>query len=397
MNKKVRRKAEMIRSIRTAGRTAGLLLTVFCLLWSLPSVSYAAEADRLDTLEEQVRELKKENAEIKSRMGAVETDTEETKHSLGTLSRLVDVSGYADAEYSFTNQENENSKFRIRHLSLFFTKDIQKEWKVFTEIEFEDAPRIESDPATDTVAKSQGTIFVEQMYIEYHPTAKWDVRIGRFLTPAGIWSIYHYPPYVPTQTAPLIYKVIFPEVSDGVLLRNSFNVADSVLDTHLYVANGTGNPGKTDRNQNKAAGARVNLDIQNGFSMGVSFMGEKDNQDIRRTSYGAHLLYNYSNLRFQAEFALRRNNTAGGFNDKGAYAQLSYDINDWTLAGRADWYDLNDKTPDNARFRCTGAVNYHFAHNVVGKVEYNRNEFNDPSIKDYNEVIMAVVVAIGDL
>lgn len=383
--------------MRRSAKTAGLsLLTMMCLFWT-PASGPAAAEDRLDRLEQEIEELKKENSGIKKRVNDAETEGEETRHSLGLLSKLVDVSGYADAELVFTGQEDENNKFRIRHLSLFFTKDIQKEWKLFTEIEFEDAPRIESNPANDTVSKSQGTLFVEQMYIEYHPTTSWDVRAGRFLTPAGIWPIYHYPPYVPTQTSPLFHKVIFPEVSDGLLLRNSFTVFDSALDTHLFAANGSGNPGKTDRNQNKGAGARVNLGILNGLSMGASFYGEKDNLDIRRSSYGAHLLYSLAGLRLQTEFAFRHNNTSGGLNDRALYAQLSYDINSWEIAGRADWYDRNDKVSKDAHYRYTGALNYHFAHNVVGKAEYNRNEFDDPFIKDYNEVIMAIVVAIGDL
>ncbi|MBI5588721.1 MAG: porin [Deltaproteobacteria bacterium] len=382
--------------MRRNAKTTALLLMALCFLWAAPSKAGAAD-ERLDRLEQEMQELKKENTEIKKRIGNAETDGEELRHNMGLLSKLVDVSGYADAEFVFTGQQDEHNKFRVRHLSLFFTKDIQKEWKLFTEIEFEDAPRIESNPANDTVAKSQGTLFVEQMYIEYHPYMNWDVRVGRYLTPAGIWSIYRYPPYVPTQTSPLFYKVIFPEVADGALLRNSFNLMDSVLDTHLYVANGSGNPGNTDRNQNKAAGARVNLDVMHGLSMGASFYGEKDNQDIRRASYGAHLLYNRANFKLQTEFVFRHNNTSGGINDRGLYAQLSYDIKNWTLAGRADWYDKNDKVSKDAHYRYTGALNYHFAHNVVGKVEYNRNEFADRSVRDYNEVIMAIVVAIGDL
>ncbi len=367
---------------------------------SVPALSIAGAEpgdERLDRLEGELGVLKKENAELRQRVETIETDDEQMRHDLGTVSKMVDVSGYAAAEFYHTDQDGENDRFRVRYLSLFFTKEVQRDWKLFTEIEYEDAPRIESNAASNTVKSSQGTIFVEQLYIEYHPSLDWDMRFGRVNTPAGIWSIYHYPPYVPFQTAPLFYRNIFPEVSDGLLLRNSFTVLDSALDTHLYAANGSGNPGSTDRNQNKGAGARVNLGILNGLSMGASFYGEKDNQDIRRSSYGAHLLYSLAGMRLQTEFAFRHNNASGGFNDRALYAQLSYDINSWEIAGRADWYDRNDKVSKDAHYRYTGALNYHFAHNVVGKAEYNRNEFDDPFIKDYNEVIMAIVVAIGDL
>lgn len=370
------------------------VMTVF--IFSKPAL---AEEDRLDRIERELGEIRKENNELKLRLQEVETDDEEVRHDLQKLSSLVEVSGYADAEFYFTDQENENNKFRIRHLSLFFSKDIQKEWKLFSEIEYEDAPLIESRHTTDTPDKVQGKLFVEQMYIEYHPQVKWDMRFGRFLTPAGIWNIYHYPPFVPTQERPLIVRKIFPQVSDGIQLRNSFTLKESILDTHLYIANGSGNPGRLDRNENKGIGARVNADIIYGLSAGASYYREKDNQNINADSYGVHLLFNHAPFKFQTEYQFRHNapESARSFNDKGLYAQLTYDIAKWTFAGRWDWYDSNDTDSKNDLFRYTGAVNYHFAHNVVGKAEYNRNEFDDPAVKDYNEVILAIVVAIGDL
>ncbi len=371
------------------------------LVASVPALSIAgAEDERLDRLEGELGELKKENAELRRKVETIETDDEQMRHDLGTVSKMVDVSGYAAAEFYHTDQDGENDRFRVRYLSLFFTKEVQRDWKLFTEIEYEDGPKVESNTATNTVKSSQGTIFVEQLYIEYHPSLDWDVRFGRVNTPAGIWSIYHYPPYVPFQTDPLFYKNVFPEVSDGIQLRNSFSSRDSVLDTHLYIANGAGNPGSGDRNENKGVGARVNAGLSDGISAGASYYRERDNQDTIRRSLGLHLNASYNRLRFQTEYATRHNGPEGGarsFNDSGWYAQLGYDIAKWTVAARYDWYDSNDTDPANDHFRTTGAVNYHFASNVVGKLEYSRNEFDAPAIKDYNEFIASIVVAIGDL
>jgi len=267
------------------------------------------------------------------------------------------------------------------------------------EVEFEDAPRIESEKAADTVKSSQGTIFIEQLYIEYHPKLSWDIRLGRFLTPAGVWSIYHYPPYVPTQTSPIIYKVIFPKVSDGIQFKGSFTLRDSSIDTHLYVANGSGNPGALDRNEGKGIGARVNADLLTGLSAGLSYFGERDNEGTLKMSYGAHVLCNGSALRLQAEYQIRSNETdaASGFDDSGWYAQAEYDIGKWTLAARYDWYDPSSESPDDLWTRATAAVNYRFAHNVVGKIEVNRNWFDGLPTEDYSQAILGVAVAIGDL
>jgi len=367
-------------------------LAALLLAFAFAPPAFAEDADAVGELEE----LKAENEEIRRRLDTLELDNEESRHNFGTLSRFVEVSGYADAEFYLTDKDGESSRFRVRHLSLFFIKDIQKEWKLFSEIEYEDAPLIESAHTTDTAGSVQGKLFVEQMYIEYHPALSWDLRFGRFLTPAGIWNIYHYPPYVPTQTRPMMVREIFPQVSDGVQGRYSFSTGGYIFDAHLYAANGAGNPGRLDRNENKAVGARFNL-ARGPLSSGFSLYAEKDNSGVERRAAGAHLMASLSPLRFQAEYQWRDNtpDAAAAFIDRGFYAQAMYDIGDWTLAARYDWYDPDSTAKDADLFRYTGAVNYHFAENVVAKAEYNRNE--PDSGESYNEAIFSIVVAIGDL
>ena len=124
---------------------------------------------------------------------------------------------------------------------------------------------------------------------------------------------------------------------------------------------------------------------------------ERDNSGVDRRAAGAHFMANLSPFRFQAEYQYRDNDpeTGAGFIDRGFYAQVMYDIGDWTLAARYDWYDPDSGSKDADMFRYTGALNYHFAENVVAKAEYNRNELE--SGEDYNEAIFSIVVAIGDL
>jgi hypothetical protein len=343
--------------------------------------------------------LRQEDKKIKERLEEVENNNEETALK---FSNLVNVSGYADVEHYTTNEPGQNSRFRVRHFSLFFSKRIQDEWELFSELEFEDAPFIESMHTADTAQIVQGKFLTEQMYIKYHPTVDWDLVAGRFLTPAGIWNIYHYPPYVPTQSRPFMVRKIFPLWSDGLQLRKSFSVFDSLLDAHIYIANGAGNPGRLDRNVSKAIGAKLNYfsDMIVNTQLGASYYREKDNLNITRNSYGLHLMLDYHQLGFQTEFALRQNsdplNAALG-NDASAYAQLTYDWAKWTLASRADWYhnSSNALLSLSDSYRYTAAVNYHFAHNVLGKLEYNLNSFNGAK-KRFHEIIMSLAVAIGD-
>lgn len=375
------------------------MLLTGSLILAAPGHAVAADNERIDAIESQVQQLRDENAALKKRIDEVEGADEETKQNMEELANLVNVSGYADVEYKLTNQPEQNNKFRLHHLSLFFSKNVEKDWRFFSEIEYEDAPRIESNNANDTINRSQGLIFVEQMYVQYHPQFDWDVRLGRFLTPYGYWSIYHYPPYVPTQTYPLFFKVMLPEVSDGLQIRKSVPMGEMTLDTHLYVANGSGNSGNGDRNNNKGVGLRLNLDIISGLSVGTSYYREKDNLDSMNSTYGAHLVLTHKSIRVLSEYVKRQNKpqTTAAFNDNSWYGQITYDIDKWTIAGRYDWYDASDKVSNNSRYRHTGAINYHLAHNVTGKAEYSRNTFDDPLQKDYSEAIFSIVAAIGDL
>jgi hypothetical protein len=366
---------------------AALVLSVL-----VPSIGFSE--DRIDRIERELEELKKENKELENRLITVEAFKEEDE---SVTAELIKISGYADAEYYITEQEGENNKFRVRHFSIFFETNIEEKWKLFSEVEFEDAPFIESQHTTDVAEVVQGKFYVEQVYTEYQGEV--DLRFGRFLTPAGIWSIYHYYPYVATQERPLHIRNIFPQVSDGIQLSKSLRLFDTTLDTHFFVANGSGNPGRTDRNENKGVGFRLNysIDILSDCQFGASYYDETDNDDVKRNSYGLHTKMSYLNTELQAEYAIRNNDPpdADSYDNLGFYVQLAYDLANWTLAGRYDWYDSDNSVSGNDQLRYTGALNYHFAHNVVGKAEYNSNEFDSSTIKDYDEIILSIVVAMG--
>ncbi len=365
------------------------------LLASFPPAAPAE--DRLDTIAKEIESIKAENKDLKERLKTLEVKDEEDRYN--DASKLVNISGYADVEYDLTNLPGVNDHFRPRHMSLFFEKNIQREWNLFTETEYEDAPVIDG---TSGAAKAEGKFVVEQMFIKHRSGPEFDISMGRFLTPAGIWLIYHYPPYIPTQDRPLHIRQIFPQYSDGLMIRGSFNLFSSMVDTHVYVSNGSGNSGSADGNSDKAYGLRLNAanTIENGkVEVGGSAMHERDNNDITKTALGAHLKLSYFNFGLQTEYATRQNDPPGAANyyDTGLYTQCTLDIKKWTVAARWDWYNNNSLIPRNDQYVYTGALNYHFAHNVIGKAEYNWHEFNNPATPNYYLAIFSIVVAIGDL
>jgi len=358
----------------------------------------ATTIEQTPVAEPQATAQASDPADTQERLDLLEAGQEELSYH---ADHDMKVGGYASAEYYLTNQPNENSQFRIRHLSLFFSKKIQNDWELFTEMEFEDAPFIESAHVNNTAATVQGKFLVEQMYVKYHPTLKWDILAGRFLTPGGLWNVFHYYPYVLTQTRPMMVRTLYPQWSDGLQLHYGFTPSIGNLDMHLYVANGAGNPGKLDRNVSKAVGSRFDFVpgiLSDELHVGASFYRERDNANVTRTTLGSHMLLRLDDWTLQSEFARRLNTPANAiaFHDASLYAQLAFDYDKWTFGGRYDWYNTDSTIPLSNQFRYTAAINYHFAHNVVGKIEYNRNTFANPALQDFNQVIAAISIAIGD-
>lgn len=379
------------------GRYLFVTVVAGAFLFAVPQSSRADEST--DNLIKDVELLKHENRELKERVKNLEVKDEQDSF---VGKKLVDLNGYADVEYDYSNQPGVSDHFRIRHLSLFFSQKVQNEWDLFSEIEWEDAPLIKADPATNTVAKAQGQFLMEQMYIQYRSGPEFDVSAGRLLTPAGIWLIYHYPPFIPTQERPLHIRQIFPQYSDGIMVRRSFNLLNALVDTNFYVANGQDGSGSTDPSASKAVGLRLNAAtdlLDNKLDFGGSYLSDEDTAGTYQNSYGLHLKLDHQAFGLQSEYATRQNMPPGAdtYWNTGLYAQGTYDINKWTLAARWDWYNSNSLIPQNDHYVYTGAVNYHFAHNVICKAELHRHEFNNPLSTNYYLGIVSVALALGDL
>ena len=165
---------------------------LFTLLFSFFRAAVLAQEEANGArVESELEKLRTQNEEIRKRLDTLELDNEEARHSFGLLSRFVEVSGYADAEFYLTDKDGESSRFRVRHLSLFFIKDIQKDWKLFSEIEYEDAPLIESAHTTDDSRERPGQA-LRRADVHRVPS---DSRVGRPLrqVPDALRHMEHIP------------------------------------------------------------------------------------------------------------------------------------------------------------------------------------------------------------
>ncbi|MBI3774101.1 MAG: hypothetical protein HY273_00865, partial [Gammaproteobacteria bacterium] len=313
---------------------------------------------------------------------------------------------YADVEYRDTSNSGNPPGFRIHHFSLILTKQIDEHWHTFAEIEYEDAPRMEFKPGSPTCeAECSGQIFLEAMNIDYSPVDAVGVRFGRFFTPAGIWSIEHYPPFVVTQERPLYIDHIFPPLIDGVLLHGTVPVKTLFLNYDIYAGNGEGGSGNSDNNDKKSLGLRTAITLpwltqfEIGLSANADTLGNSDQAETRKLSTGMHSKLRMGQVAFQTEIARAslKPQASAKYTENGFYAQLGYDHSAATKLGYR--YDVfNDYAPDTtmkvANKRNTLFANYRVHKNVVMKLEHHLTKRDTTS----NErlIVASVVVYLGE-
>lgn len=123
--------------------------------------------------------------ELKNRLEILEAEAEETNER---FSSQFEIGGYADVEYIMDERSSKNDGFRVHHLAFHFVKEIAHDWKLFSEVEFEDGAKI-----GEGGKYQEGKLFVEAAYIEHFRNQYVNLRFGRYLTPGGIWNVEHYP------------------------------------------------------------------------------------------------------------------------------------------------------------------------------------------------------------
>ena len=372
-----------------------IVLLTFVTTTFLSATTWAAEES--DDVREQLNVLKDEVLILQDQL-------EETNIA---NSNEMKISGYADIEYHNSTATGKEPGFRLHHMSLFFEKRVTDDWKFFSEIEYEDAPFLEYDftnSSTDSTCDGcYGKIFLEaaNFTYTYQPIASF--RAGRFFTPAGIWSVDHYPSFVPTQLRPEHVRRIFPQVVDGAAMFGTVAMGSMFFNYDLYLGNGEGNSGSADTNSDKATGAKVSflLPLLKYFEVGASVYNDTStdalDMDTDKSSVGAHMKVKFSSFTFQAEYAKAEIDPEAGtsYNRVGHYAQLLYDVGPWTLGVRRDFYDENDSSDLDITFNSV-FFNYHVNQSVVLKLEHHQVEDEDVTKEDYDHTIASIVMYLGN-
>ena len=194
-------------------------VSVITLLVLVGMVAGQAKGEKIDTLEQQVKQLTEDVQQLKARR----IDESKLSDPDSWLNKFT-LGGYGEMHANF-GEGSTADFFDLHRLVIYLGYDFNEWIKFHTEIELEHA-------WTDA-----GYVLAEQAYIDFLTHPKLNFRVGRILTPLGIINMKHEPPTFNGVERPLFAKVIIPTTwsSDGAGI---YGTLSPWLKYQLYVVGG---------------------------------------------------------------------------------------------------------------------------------------------------------------
>ncbi len=252
----------------------------------------------------------------------------------------------------------------------------------------------------DERAKKYGGIQLERAWFDLFMMPQVNLRVGKFITPAGIWNVDHGSPIItpvsqPNQTS---FFAIFPESQVGLMLYGANYFGDHELSYNLYTSAGrndtksiVGDPEvqETEKLSDLALGGHVSfaaeeiidvlkvgasgytgvirdetrvlenvatVDATTGGMLIRQYYYDETNYSLREFCYGLDLKVSHMNVNFQSEVNYRSVEVEEGSNPGksttflGYYFLLSYDVallDYLTVTPYAMWEHIGWEDPQN--------------------------------------------------
>lgn len=321
--------------------------------------------------------------------------------------------GYFDMEVEVSNKDAAGKiwTFDQHHLNIITIYRVAEQFRVFSEIEWEHGPSHKADEIT-------GKIYLATAFVEYKNSDAFQVRVGKFLSPFGLYNERHdaTPTFISTKLPHFVYNEI--ELSTGVKgrLYSKFSTGIQVLGRlyasswegiyQLYLSNGRGaSPYEKDDNPNKGIGARLVISTPiEDLRLGTSYYADRNGKvgNIRQSALGFDAELDYSNFHLESEMIFHENeliDTTGmssgvfisGF---GYYALAAYTIFDkLTPFAGYEFHDHHVVESGVDETRGMIGINYSFTPRVYLKNEVHFHNFTDDTREMFEMYLASIAVA----
>lgn len=321
---------------------------------------------------------------------------------------------------------NDNFSFTMMNLNLFMDHQLSDSFRYMAEVRFSTLPHGSVTVVGTEISKQQntvmdpttlksnrwGSITIVRAYLEYKPMDYFAVRIGRFLTPYGIWNVDHATPVIIAGHTPNTMMIgLIPETQTGIsIYGHVYPFAKIRLDYGLTLSNGRGPFDEIlDLDNNKGLGFRVRFGWDGDYKFLIGtylYMGDYTDSKYQLTSMepvefreektewysekaaAFDLLFELKGLRLQGEYVISSrvyHDQKRGSNfftqtplpdyySQGLYVLVAYqlpfeqvDLRPYLMFDRFDLYDFSDDWEQDI---LTGGINWRFNPHVVLKIEY---------------------------
>lgn len=302
---------------------------------------------------------------------AAEATPDADEYQPGRGLRLGDsgwrLGGYASAGY--LDLRDEGSAFVVDNLSLLMRWEGEGRWRLFSELDLEDAFRYE--PGRGRIS-SRSYLALERLYADYLHSTALNYRLGKFLTPIGRWNVIHADPLVWTTSRPLVTQRSFPTNATGVMLFGAAQLGGRTVDYSIYGA--VGRDWRPDPELDpfkEAYGLHTSVALSANTSLGLSLASfeQVGAEGERRKLVGFDYVWERDRYEISAELAYRFSDLDDSFDERGAFVQAVAPLSE-RLYAVARYEYFKPAGPDTETHLWLAGVAYKFAPNWVLKAEY---------------------------
>ena len=144
--------------------------------------------DMMQEMKTEIKNLKKENSQLKGTVEEVAVATDEAIKAQVSLFNKTSIGGYGELHYNGLDDQkgtSDTDKIDFHRFVLFINHEYSDKLRFLSELELEHSIAGDGKP---------GEIELEQAYIQYDLTNDTSVTAGLFLIPVGILNETHEPP-----------------------------------------------------------------------------------------------------------------------------------------------------------------------------------------------------------
>ena len=181
----------------------------------------------------------------------------------------LSLGGYSRVDLS--RDEGGPARLAIEDLSLFTIWDPVPRFRVFSELEAEDAAHVDDHGRGGT---SEHKFTLERLYGDVAFSDRVNLRVGKFLTPIGRWNLIHAAPLVWTTSRPLVTIVPFATHTTGVMLFGNLDTNGSITYSAFGQFVDSFETSSEELNPaDRSAGFRLELSPSSTWAIGTTYTG----------------------------------------------------------------------------------------------------------------------------